>query len=319
MINSQADIHAATLPHCHTASTFTLHRDSGVTAFLKFISFITLTSVGWAIGATQIEHRFFETSDGVSLHYLEAGQGRESIVFVPGWLMPAAIFERQLTELSKHYRVLVLDPRSQGQSALTSASHAPARRTADIKEFLAAAKVDQFIFAGWSLGVLEVLDYLAHEKAPGLRGLILIDNSVGEGKPPPPRSGNFSATLNNPQSREKYLREFSHGMFRETPPPAMMQAILDSVLRVPPAVALELINKPYPREHWRNTLEQQTVPVMYAIRPRFEDQANSLTKKRNRDRIRIDVFQTAGHALFVDDAKRFNQAALEFCAYAFAQ
>jgi microsomal epoxide hydrolase len=271
------------------------------------------------LSATPVYHHFFQTSDGVKLHYLEAGQGDQSVVFVPGWLMPAAIFEQQIAELSKHYRVLVLDPRSQGRSDLTSKSHAPARRTRDMKEFLATAKVQDFIFAGWSLGVMEVLDYLANETEPGLRGLILIDNSVGEGRPPAPRSGNLGDTMRNPESREKYLREFSRGMFQEAPPPHMMQAILDSVLRVPPAVALELINKPYPREHWRNTLEKQTVPVMYAIRPRFRDQADSLTKKRDPERIRIEIFQSAGHALFVDEAARFNRVTLEFCAFAFAQ
>jgi len=35
---------------------------------------------------------FFTTSDGVKLHYLEAGQG-PAIVFVPGWTMPGWIWE----------------------------------------------------------------------------------------------------------------------------------------------------------------------------------------------------------------------------------
>ena len=35
------------------------------------------------------QHRYFKTSDGVRLHYLEAGTGPETLVFVPGWMMPA--------------------------------------------------------------------------------------------------------------------------------------------------------------------------------------------------------------------------------------
>ena len=31
---------------------------------------------------------FFRTSDGIRIHYLEAGSGRP-IVFIPGWTMPA--------------------------------------------------------------------------------------------------------------------------------------------------------------------------------------------------------------------------------------
>lgn len=36
--------------------------------------------------------RHFRTSDGVELHYLEAGSG-PTLVFVPGWTMPADIWE----------------------------------------------------------------------------------------------------------------------------------------------------------------------------------------------------------------------------------
>ena len=269
--------------------------------------------------ANPIQSHYFKTSDGVQLHYLEAGQGENTIVFIPGWLMPASIFERQLLALSNQYRILALDPRSQGKSELTSLSHAPARRTQDIAELLTAAKVNQFILAGWSLGVLEVLDYLAKNNPKGLKGLILIDNSVGEGKPPPPRNTNFTKTMQDPVSREKYLRDFSQGMFREPASPIMMQAILDSVLRVPPKVALQLINQPYSRTHWSQSLARQHVPVLYAIRPRFRDQANDLLLKRNERLIQVEIFDSAGHALFVDDAQRFNSVALAFSKMVFDQ
>ena len=288
-------------------------------SLLKLLGFLMLSGATWGSLATPLKSHFFLTSDGVELHYLEAGQAHQTIVFIPGWLMPAAIFENQLAELSKNYRVLALDPRSQGQSELTTKSHAPQRRIDDIREFLVAAKVEEFVLAGWSLGVLEVLDYLANHQPTGLKGLILIDNSVGEGRPPQPRGSNLRDSLNNPVKRETYLREFSQGMFKQPPPSDMMTAVLESVLRVPSPVALQLINQPYPREHWRDTLAKQLVPVLYAIRPRFKDQAESLLNKRPTELIEIQVFEIAGHALFVDDAGRFNSAVRTFCQKAFAR
>jgi len=286
---------------------------------LRFIYCFALFCTAPWVMANPMQSHYFKTSDGVQLHYLEAGQGENTIVFIPGWLMPASIFERQLLALSKHYRVLAFDPRSQGQSQMTTLSHAPTRRIQDIKELLVAAKVKQFILVGWSLGVLEVLDYLANNDPSGLRGLILVDNSVGEGKPPRARSSNFSQTMQDSASREKYLREFSQSMFRQPPPPQMMQAIFDSVLRVPANIALQLINQPYPRTHWSKSLEQQKVPVLYAIRPRFQDQAKDLLEKRDKGLIQVEVFESAGHALFVDDAQRFNSVALAFSQMAFGR
>lgn len=65
--------------------------------------------------AQPIQSRFFTTSDGVRLHYLEAGTG-PALIFVPGWTMPAEIWEAQLRDLSREFRVIALDPRSQGAS-----------------------------------------------------------------------------------------------------------------------------------------------------------------------------------------------------------
>ena len=65
----------------------------------------------------QVELRsdHFLTSDGVELHYLEAGSG-PTIVFVPGWTAPAEIWEPQMAHFAATHRVVALDPRSQGRS-----------------------------------------------------------------------------------------------------------------------------------------------------------------------------------------------------------
>ena len=259
----------------------------------------------------------FVTSDGVRLHYLEAGAGDRVIVFIPGWLMPAAVFEHQLAALSGEFRILALDPRSQGQSELTRKSHDPKRRTQDILEFLAATGTHDFILAGWSLGVMEVLDLIARNPLPGLRGLILIDNSIGEGRPPAPRKSDFAAIMMDDARREAYMREFCRELTKKPPPASVSQAILDSVLRAPGDVAIELLKQPYPREYWRQTVEKQSVPVMYAVTPRLRDQADALRKKRPGSQSTVIVFANAGHALFLDDPQTFNAAAEKFSRAAF--
>jgi microsomal epoxide hydrolase len=269
--------------------------------------------------AAPVQHHTFTTSDGVRLHYIEAGRGNKTLVLIPGWLMPAAVFEKQFAALSKSYRVLALDPRSQGLSEVTTLSHAPKRRIQDIDEFLKAAQVRDFVLAGWSLGVLESLDFVANYKPKGLRGLILIDNSVGEGKPPAGRRSNFAQTMNDPVKREQYMRTFSQDIYRKPPPPVLAQAVLDSALQAAPDVAIQLLNQPYPRTYWSETLQKQQIPVLYAIRPWLKEQAEALQKKRARDLITIEMFDKAGHALFVDEAESFNQAVLKFSQQAFAR
>jgi microsomal epoxide hydrolase len=280
---------------------------------------VWLGTIPAVYSAPVIHERQFKTSDGVTLSYLEAGSGARTIVFIPGWVMPAAIFQKQLSALSDRYRVLAFDPRSQGQSQLTDLAHDTLRRTADMDEFLRAAHVKDFILAGWSLGVLESLDYVARYHPAQLKGLILIDNSIGEGKPPAGRASSFQQTMNDPNKREPYLRKFSQDLFRSPPPPGMLQSVIDSALRVPPKTAIQLMNQPYPRTYWRETVEAQKIPVMYAVTPRLKDQADALKAKRPPELATVLIFNNAGHALFVDQADQFNDAVLIFSQAAFAR
>ncbi|MFM7012511.1 MAG: alpha/beta fold hydrolase [Betaproteobacteria bacterium] len=287
--------------------------------FKQLLGILGLLLCPLILWAAPVHHHSFKTSDGVRLHYLEAGTGPQTIVFIPGWLMPAAVFEQQLIGLSNQYRVLALDPRSQGLSDLTKLSHAPARRIKDMDEFLKFAKVKEYVLAGWSLAVLESLDYVANYAPKDLRGLILIDNSVGEGRPPAGRKSNFQQTMNDSKKREQYMRTFSQDIYRTTPPPLIAQAVLDSALRAPANVAIQLLNQPYPREYWRETLEKQKIPVLYAVRPWLKEQADALERKRPPELITIAMFDQAGHALFVDEPQAFNDAVRTFSQRAFAR
>ena len=59
----------------------------------KLYLLLALLTTGLA-QANPIHHRYFTSSDGVRLHYLEAGKGERTLVFIPGWVMPAAVASR---------------------------------------------------------------------------------------------------------------------------------------------------------------------------------------------------------------------------------
>src|SRR2546425_13333411 len=73
---------------------------------------------------------WFVTSDSVRLHYLSGGSG-SSIGFVPGWSLPADIWERQLRYFARSHRVVAPDPRSQGRSERVSEGGFVGRRAQD--------------------------------------------------------------------------------------------------------------------------------------------------------------------------------------------
>ncbi len=277
----------------------------------KTILTLTFLFLSQASFAGPVSDHFFTSRDGVRLHYLEAGSGPRTIVFIPGWLMPAAVFRLQLESLGDDFRVLAFDPRSQGNSEVFHGEHSVATRMNDIEDFLLAAGVKDYVLAGWSLGALESLDFIERKSPAGLRGIIIIDNSIGEGDPPPPRTDGFIEKMKGAESRKQYLTEFCQAIFSTSPPEDIARAVLSSALQVPGPVSIQLINRGYPRTYWRDIVAKLQMPVLYAIRPYLSGQGDALVQQKG-TLAQVKLFPDAGHALFVDKAADFNSAAAAF-------
>jgi microsomal epoxide hydrolase len=259
-----------------------------------------------AVRAAEVA-RWFRTSDGVRLRYLEAGSGRV-VVFVPGWCMPGRIFEPQIAALSRRWRVVSLDPRGQGQSEVPRDGYEPTRRGQDVRDLLAHLGGGRVVLAGWSLGVLDVLSYADMAGDGRIAGLVLIDNSVGEGTPPPPRPSRFFQNLR--QRRDATVRGFVAAMYRTPQDAAYLDGIAREAQRMPVEASIRLLSYPRPREFWRDSLYAVRRPVYYAVTPRLRGQAEAVAQRHPQPM--VEVFEGAGHALFVDEAARFNASMEEF-------
>src|ERR1700728_2045836 len=122
---------------------------------------------------------FFKTSDGVRIHYLEAGSGRP-IVFIPGWTMPAWIWEKQIDEFSKTYRVIAVDPRSQGESDKPPYGHLPETRARDYKELVDHLALKQPVLVSWSMGCGELLKYVEQFGTGNVGAVVLVDGFAAD-------------------------------------------------------------------------------------------------------------------------------------------
>lgn len=251
--------------------------------------------------------QWFRTSDGVRLRYLQAGSGR-TVVFVPGWCMPARIFDPQIETLSRRWRVVSLDPRGQGESEVPASGYDPTRRGQDIRDLLAHLGGGRVVLAGWSLGVLDALSYADMAGDARLAGLVLIDNSVGEGAPPPPRASNFFTNLR--RRRDATVQGFVRSMYRTPQSTTYLDGIAREAQRMPVEASIRLLSYPRPREFWKQSLYAVRRPVYYAVTPRLRSQADAVAQ--NHPQPMVEIFDGAGHALFVDEPARFNASMEEF-------
>ena len=230
-------------------------------------------------------------------------RGAHILLFVPGWTMPAWIWAPQIAAFSRHYHVVAFDPRGQGDSDVPATGYEPGRRGQDIAELIAHLEPVPVVVVGWSLGVLDTLAYVHTHGDALIAGLVLVDNSVGE-EPPPiagPAAGRIAARhRRTPWRCGASSAACSTG--RRTPPIWTGSPRRRCTRRKPPCRAL--LSYPVPRSYWREAIYSTAKPVLYVVRPSFAAQAENL--QSNRPNTETALFADAGHALFVDDAARFN-------------
>jgi microsomal epoxide hydrolase len=259
--------------------------------------------------------RSFTTSDGVNLHYIEAvparGGGQNHVlVLIPGWTMPAWIFAPQIAYFARYCRVIAFDPRGQGDSEVPAFGYTAERRGQDIAELLDAIHAPKVVLLGWSLGVLDSLAYVAAHGSGRLSGLVLIDNSVGENPPPRPAPVPRYSGRHRPPPYPAMMAAFVRGMFRTPQSPAYLERLTATCLITPEPAARALLDYRVPRAVWRNAVYSAGVPILYCVRPGLAGQADNLA--RNDAEAESVIFADAGHALFIDDAQRFNTVLANF-------
>lgn len=118
----------------------------------------------------------FTTDDGVKLSYWEAGQGKP-LVFVPGWSANGAEYFNIMFLLSKHYHVYVLDQRNQGLSQRVKSGSRISRYAMDLREMKEHLKLEQADYAGWSMGVSVLWNYIDLFGTSGISKLVFVDEA----------------------------------------------------------------------------------------------------------------------------------------------
>ena len=120
------------------------------------------------------ESKHITTSDGVTLHYLEAGSG-QPLVMIPGWSQSAEQFKYQIKGLSDRYRCIAIDMRGHGESEKVNFGYKIQRLSKDVHDVLTALDLHEVVLLGHSMGCSVIWCYWDLFGAYRLAKLILID------------------------------------------------------------------------------------------------------------------------------------------------
>lgn len=111
--------------------------------------------------------------NGTKLYYETMGKGR-AVVFIHGGLVDSRMWDDQLAEFARHYRVVRYDLRGFGKSDFPAA---PFSHVKDLYALLKFLKVDRASLVGLSLGGMIAIDF-ALEHAEMVDALVLTSSSL---------------------------------------------------------------------------------------------------------------------------------------------
>jgi microsomal epoxide hydrolase len=252
----------------------------------------------------------FHTSDGVELHYLEAGSG-PTLVLVPGWTMPAEIWEHQIRHFASTHRVVALDPRGQGRSEKPAFGYYPSRRALDIGELIGHLGGQPVILVGWSLGMQEVLVYAHEFGTDAIRALVLVDHPI-----------NFDAAemtsrfISLQMGREDWTRSFIDAIYRSPQSEEYLESVTQAALSTPTnAAAIMIANLILmgPTD-LRPALDAVDRPILFIASSQDWAVAAAEEVRAGWADVQVQIIDETAHVLFVDQPEAFNRVLEKFLA-----
>ncbi|WP_018390191.1 alpha/beta fold hydrolase [Ancylobacter sp. FA202] len=124
----------------------------------------------------------FRTSDGVTLHYLEAGSGKP-VILIPGWSQTAEQWKFQIESLSAACHVIAVDMRGHGLSEKPAHGYRISRLAADLHDLIRSHDLRNVVLIGHSMGSSVIWSYLEQYGDADIERMVFVDQAsaiVGE-------------------------------------------------------------------------------------------------------------------------------------------
>jgi non-heme chloroperoxidase len=274
-----------------------------------------------AIAGTTVRDSYVTLDDGTRIRYVETGSGTQAptLIFIPGFLMPAMIWKAQLDAFAGQGRVIAIDPRSQGESTKTADGNTPEARAQDLHELLGKLALSNVVLIAWSQGVQDVSAYVEQFGSERVAGFVLVDS--------PPSAGPARFEL-DPQGSKALLgrlaffaarpRDYISGMMeriaKKPLPQGERQFWIESAAKTPTSTAISILVSDLLTVDRRPALRKFDKPTLVVASSSSSELAVQREVAQRIPGAQFLSIEDAGHAVFVDQPASFNTAVAAFIA-----
>ena len=247
--------------------------------------------------------------NGTELYYRDFGHSKDVVLLLHAFPLHSGMWARQIAELEKRHRVIALDYRGLGKSAMPPESMTMELLAQDVRALLQHVRVERAGVAGLSMG-----GYLAFElyrQQPSLfRGLALCDTRAG------------ADTDEGKASREKFARtaierglgwvadEMTPKLLKPNPDPAAVKEVRGLVTGGTPAGVAAAQRAMAGRPDSTATLASVGCPVLVVV-----GEEDTLTPPAESEKMAqlakgstLVKIPGAGHLPVIENPQAFNKA-----------
>jgi non-heme chloroperoxidase len=251
----------------------------------------------------------------IKMHYLDTGTGDRVLVFIPGWTMTADIWKEQIPYFAaRGFRVIAIDPRSQGSTSRTESGNTYQQQAADLHAFLQALKIEHSYLVGWGSGVTVLLDYISSPEAQKPEKMVFV-----EGSPAALRTDDYPGNITVQQARKlvlslednraKATEQYVRSLFKQRPAESLITEIVAASMKTPLSAALALYFDFFTGDR-KPALLHVPVPSLVISIP--DNRAIGEYMKSKIPRCSLEVIDGSGSAIFLDKPQAFNQVLEDF-------
>jgi pimeloyl-ACP methyl ester carboxylesterase len=239
------------------------------------------------------------------IHYVTAGKGNHTIVFVHCWAGNSGFWREQVPALADKARLVLIDLPGHGQSDKPHTQYTMDFFASAVLTVMRDARVDKATLVGHSMGTPVICR--VYKQAPEkVAALVAIDGILRRPKMPAEQAAQFVAAFRAPEYREN-TRKGMGALFPVPGTEALRDRVVSELLATPQYVMVGAMEGMFGADQPDWDVQKATVPVVVINAPNpmwtdeYKDYARSLSPMTD-----YRLIDGVGHWLMLEKPGEFN-------------
>ncbi len=213
--------------------------------------------------------------------------------------------------------MIAFDPRSQGQSTITTSDNTPEIRAQDLHNLLEQLDARRPVLIGWSQGVQDLAAYIERYGTHDLAGLVLVDAAVADGADgiiarTQESAGQLRMLALYQAHQPEYLRGMMDAIISKPQPDGTIDGLVDTGMKTPPSIGTGMLVADLFGVNRTAALKKIDCPTLIIASAKSDELLRQQAGAGQIPHARFEKIEDDAHAVFFDQPVRFAELLEKF-------